>query len=236
MNFDSFLADEIAIAPRHPLAANLELPLPEANNASIQEIRAIQQRDRIPGIVKRIIPLDASNSWEYWWCVPDRLLLPEDVELIKSDRLRIESILEQLIWLFGGHCFSKDSYRQGEQLRVNQWQEVLEFARQYGFESYLLDIDFLPTAIKRCTQQFRLKEDDLNANYVAFEPAHWHIEFFQLINTEGGFEIQHQKPVCSCQIWIGKPFIKNLDTDETSTRYDLWVSTPLDLTQTPWCK
>lgn len=236
INFDSFLSGEITSAPRHPLAENLELPLPEANNASFEEIRTIQQRDRIPGIVKRIIPLDADTFWEYWWCVPDRLLLPEDVELIKSDRVRIENILEQLIWLFGGHCFNEDTYRQGEQLIVNHWQEVIKFASQQGFDSYLLDIDYLPTAIKCYNQQFHLKEDDLNTTYVAVEPAHWHIEFFQLITTTGGFEIQHPKPVCSCQIWTGKPFIKHLNTGETLTRYDLWVSTPLDLTQTPWYK
>lgn len=236
INFDSFISDEIAIAPRHPLAENLELPHPEADNASFGEIRIIQQRDRIPGIVKRIIPLDASTFWEYWWCVPNRLLLPEDVELIKSDLVRIESILAQLIGLFGGHCFLQDSSRQGEQLLIHHWQEVLKFARQCGFDSYLLDIDYLPTAIKRYNQQLNPKEDDLNATYIAVEPAHWHIEFFQLITTEGGFEIQHPKPVCSCQIWTGKPFIKNLQTSETITRYDLWVSTPLDLTQTPWYK
>jgi hypothetical protein len=236
INFDSFISDEITLAPRHPLAENLELPLPEASSASVQEIRKIQQRDRIPGIVRRIIPLDASTFWEYWWCVPERLLLPEDVELIKSDCVRIESILEQLIWLFGGHCFDKDSYRQGEQLIVNQWQEVLKFSRQCGFESYLMDIDYLPTAIKRYTQQSNSTENDLNDTYIAVEPAHWHIEFLQLITTEGGFELQHPKPICSCQIWTGKPLIKNLQTGETSIRYDLWVSTPFDLTQTPWCK
>ncbi|HEY9795590.1 MAG TPA: hypothetical protein V6D30_08110 [Leptolyngbyaceae cyanobacterium] len=69
----------------------------------------------LPGVVKRIIPLDTETSWEYWWCVPGRLLLAEDVELMMSDRDRVESILQRLIWLFGGHCFGEDSHRQGDQ-------------------------------------------------------------------------------------------------------------------------
>jgi hypothetical protein len=236
INFDLFIPEEITIAPKHPLAQNLDLPIPDSNSASYEEIREIQQRDRIPGVVKRLIPLDAQTSWEYWWCVPDRLLLPEDVELMTSDRERVESILEKLVWLFGGHCFGQDSHRQGDQLPIYDWQEVLEFARRHGFESYLLDIDYLPTAIKRDNRHTSPAEDDTNTSQIAVEPPHWHIEFFQLTTTNGGFEIQQPKTVCSCQIWTGKPFIKHLHTGETSTRYDLWVSRPLDLTQPPWIK
>lgn len=227
--FDYFILESVASAPPHPLAEKLEVPLPETPQAW-----AIQKREGIPGVVKRIIPLDAETSWEYWWCVPSRLLLPEDVELMKKDRDRVESILEKLVWLFGGHCFSQNSERLGEQLSVPNWQEVVEFAHQHGFESYLLDIDYLPTAIKRYDQSSTPSEDEHTAAYIAVEPPHWHVEFLQLIEVEGGFAIQEPKPVCSCQIWTGKPFIKNLETNKTSTRYDLWVSTPLDLTQPPW--
>lgn len=234
INFESFIPEEITLVPEHPLAQNLELPIPDANIASLQEIREFQQREHFPGVVKRIIPLDADTFWEYWWCVPDRLLLPEDVDLMLNDRDRVESILEKLLWLFGGHCFSKDSDRQGDQLSVHDWQEVLNFACQQGFESYLLDIDYLPTAIKLYNPDSNSTENNLNISHIAFSPAHWHIEFFQLTRTTGGFEIQNPKTVCSCQIWTGKPFLKDLQTGKTSTRYDLWVATPLDLTQPPW--
>lgn len=232
IDFDSFIADETTIALKHPLEQNLELPLPDAKNA--EEVRKIQQRDRIPGVVKRIIPLDEDISWEYWWCVPGRLLLPEDVELMARDRDRIESILEKLVWLFGGHCFSKNSDRKSERLPVHDWQEVLTFARQQGFESFLLDIDFLPTAIKPDNRHSNLSQAETDSGHIAVEPAHWHIEFFKLVTINGGFAIQEPKTLCSCQIWTGKPFIKHLHTGETSTRYDLWVSRPLDITQPPW--
>lgn len=226
MSIFELLTPSMASAPSHPLAAKLE--------ASLLETTAETGQERLPGVVKRIIPIDTDSSWEYWWCVPSRLLLPEDVELMQSDRDRVETILEQLVWLFGGHCISENSVRLGEQIVVDNWQEVRQFAQSQGFESYVLDIDFLPTAIKRYNQFSNLVKDQLTTAYIAVEPAHWHVEFLQLVAVDGGFEIQQPKPVCSCQIWTGKPFIKNVETGETSTRYDLWLSTPLDLTQPPW--
>jgi hypothetical protein len=223
--FELLISELMASAPSHPLAAKLEAPLLQTPD---------QPPQSLPGIVKRIIPLDAGSTWEYWWCVPSRLLLPEDVELMQSDRDRVESILEQLVWLFGGHCFSENSTRLGEQLVAKNWHEVQQFALSQGFESYILDIDFLPTAIKRYKQSANLVKDELSTTYIAVEPAHWHVEFLQLVAVEGGFAIQQPKPVCSCQIWTGKPFIKNLATGESSTRYDLWVATPLDITEPPW--
>jgi hypothetical protein len=58
MEFNTFVPEEIAIAPKHPLPQNLELPLPDISSASVEQIRELQPRDRIPGIVKRIIRLD----------------------------------------------------------------------------------------------------------------------------------------------------------------------------------
>lgn len=215
------------VAPEHPLAQNMELPLPNSQQASKTEIRAIQQRDRIPGIVKRIIPFDTSTYWQYWWCVPGRVLLDEDVELLQRDRPRVEAIVAKLVWLWGGLCFGQDTSRDRNCEPVYDWQQVITFAREKQIEPNFLDIDFLPLTI-------RANDRDSNSSHVAVEPNHWHIEFFQLQPTEFGFELPEDKNVCSCQIWTGKPFIKHLATGETTTRYDLWVSRPLDLTIPPW--
>ncbi|MCS6792839.1 MAG: hypothetical protein NZ660_09435 [Oscillatoriaceae bacterium SKYG93] len=231
----SFIPVEQAIAPKHPLAKNLQLPIPDPRKAKPEIIRAIQIRERIPGIVKRLIPLDSDLSWEYWWCVPGRLLLPEDVEVLNKDLPRLENIVAKLVWLFGGCCFSNQTKYQDESQAVYDWQQVKEFARQQGFDYYLLDIDFFPAAVKLYNPP-----DDENAKlkdspeWVAAEPSHWHIEFFRLQPTVGGFEIQEPKPLCSCQIWTGKPFIKNRYTGETLTRHDLWISYPLNITNPPW--
>jgi hypothetical protein len=209
-------------APAHPLAENLELPLPNRSLASIEEIRAVQLRDRIPGVVKRIVPLDDNSFWEYWWCVPHRLLLPEDAELLQSDRPRVEAIVAKLVWLWGGLCFSESTCREGDCSLIYDWQQVLTFVQQQGIQVDLLDIDYLPMAIEP------------HSGYIQVEPSHWHVEFFQLQPTTGGYELPERKQACSCQVWTGKPFIKNLETGAATTKYDLWVSQPLNLTIPLW--
>lgn len=104
LDLDLFISDEMRTALKHPLAKNLELPLPDFQQASLEEIQALQRRYAIPGVVKRIITLDATTSWEYWWCVPGRLLLPDDVELLQRVRPRVEAILSNLIWLWERVC------------------------------------------------------------------------------------------------------------------------------------
>jgi hypothetical protein len=97
------------LAPQHPLTQNLELPIPDFDATSMQEIREIQRRERISGVVKHIILLNAHTVWEYWWYVPGRILLSEDIELLIRDRSRLEKIIENLVWFFGGHCFCLES-------------------------------------------------------------------------------------------------------------------------------
>lgn len=104
--------------------------------------------------------------------------------------------------------------------------QVIHFVRQQGFKPDLLDIDFLPLRMRVDEKRF--------PDCVAVEPAHWHIEFFQLQFTAGGLELQEPKTICSCQIWVCKPFLKHLVTGKVTARYDLWVSRPLDLTSPPW--
>lgn len=224
LNLNLF-SEKITHAAEHPLAKNLELPLPDLQETSLAEIWAIQRQQAIPGVVKRIIPLDGTSFWEYWWCVPNRLLLPEDVQLLQSDRSRVEAIVSKLVWLWGGRCFGEETNREQEKDAVYDWQQILAFVQQQNLQIDVLDVDFLPMAIKLATDA---------PDYVAVEPAHWHVEFFQLQPTQGGFQLQEPKNVCSCQIWTGRPFTKHIGTGETTTRYDLWVSRPLDLTSPPW--
>lgn len=236
LNLEGFISSDRMFAPPHPLAENLMRHLPDVQVASSEEVREIQLRDRIPGLVKRLIPLNPLTAWEYWWCVPGRILLPEDMELLNSDRNRVEEILSQLVWLLGGHCFSDRTPMDGDSSPLDDWQQVLAFVQATGVKPDLLDIDFFPTAIEprplfpSCNMSDEIREDNENwENCVAIEPGHWHIEFFQLEPIEGGFAIVQPKQLCSCQIWTGKPFIKNVKTGETITRYDLWVSCPHDL-------
>lgn len=231
------MAPEEASAPEHPLQAHLNLPLPSPEQGTLAEIRRVQLRDRIPGLVKRLLPFDGELTWEYWWAVPGRMLLPEDVELLNRDRPRVETILAKLIWLFGGYYFEQTSPREGELQPLHEWQQIVQRAHHQGFNHYLLDIDYLPIAIKPYkSSQITLSDlpSEGIAECVAVEPAHWHIEFFQLKPISGGYDIQEPKPLCSCQIWTGKPFLRSCQTEDCAVRYDLWISKPLDITIPPW--
>jgi hypothetical protein len=243
VEFNTFIPEEITFAPVHPLGDNLDRLLANARimPMSSPETWQLQGQEKIPGIVKRFIPLNGMMAWEYWWCVPGRMLLPEDVEVLRSDRLRVETILSKLVWLLGGHCFGEDVNWQAESKPVYDWQLVLEFARNSGLNPDIIDIDFLPTAIAQTNLSHphdKLPPNgEINGNppnYVAVEPGHWHIEFFQLQPIEGGFILQEPKPMSTCQIWTGKPFVKHLQTGEVTTRYNLGIATPFDLTSHPW--
>ena len=215
-----FISSDMMNAPEHPLADNLELSIiGEVEGQKCDRASWNGNGLRIPGIVKRIIPIDNTTFWEYWWCVPGRLLLPEDVALLQSDFPRVESILTKLVWLWGGRFIGDETSRD-----VSNWQQVLELGRENKLNPDIIDIDFLPLTVKA-------NEDEGN---IAVEPAHWHIEFFQLEPTDGGYKLQEPKKACGCQIWTGKPFVKQLDTEEAIIRYELNISQPLDMTSPPW--
>ena len=203
-----FISSNMMNAPEHPLADNLELSI-------VGEVEGL----RLPGIVKRIIPIENTTFWEYWWCVPGQLLLPEDVALLQSDFPRVESILTKLVWLWGGRFIGDETSRE-----VSNWAQVLELGRENKLNLDVMDIDFFPLTVK----------NNETAGSIAVEPAHWHIEFFQLEPTDGGYKLQEPKKACGCQIWTGKPFVKQLDTEEALIRYELNISQPLDMTSPPW--
>lgn len=206
-----FISSELMTAPEHSLIENLE--------SSRLLVANGQNSNNIPGVVKRIIPLDHTTSWAYWWCVPGRLLLTEDVALLQSDFTRVESILTKLLWLWGGRFIGAETSSD-----VNSWQQVLELVRESKLNPDIVDVDFFPLAVKANEAQ----------NTVGVEPAHWHIEFFQLEATAGGYKLQEPKKACGCQIWTGKPFIKQLDTGEATILYDLNIAQPSDMTSPPW--
>ncbi len=206
-----FISSELMTAPEHPLIEGLELSMPLVADG--------QKSDSIPGIVKRIIPLDHTTSWTYWWCVPGQLLLPEDVALLQSDFTRVESILTKLVWLWGGRFIGAETSSD-----VSNWQQVLKLVSEIKLKPDVLDVDFFPLTVKANEAQAT----------IAVEPAHWHIEFFQLEATEGGYRLQEPKKACGCQIWTGKPYIKQLYTGEATIRYDLGIAQPSDMTSPPW--
>ncbi len=215
----SFILSDMMNAPEHPLADNLELSI--AGDVEEQKCDRTSAHTglRIPGIVKRIIPIDNTTSWDYWWCIPGQLLLPEDVALLQSDYNRVESILTKLVWLWGGRFIGAETSSE-----VNNWSQVLELVRENKINPDVLDIDFFPLTVKANEAQ----------GNIGVEPAHWHIEFFQLEAIDGGYKLQEPKKACGCQIWTGKPFVKQVDTEEAMISYDLSIAQPSAMTSPPW--
>ncbi|PSB33063.1 hypothetical protein [Chlorogloea sp. CCALA 695] len=213
-----FISSDMMNAPEHPLADNLELSMAGDVKGEKRD-SAPGNGLRIPGIVKRIIPIDNTTSWEYWWCIPGQLLLPEDVALLQSDYNRVESILTKLVWLWGGRFIGDETSRE-----VNNWSQVLELGRESKINPDVIDIDFFPLTVKTNEAQ----------GNIGVEPAYWHIEFFQLEATDGGYNLQEPKKACGCQIWTGKPFVKQLDTEEAMISYDLGIAQPSAMTSPPW--
>ncbi|MFB2834179.1 hypothetical protein [Floridanema evergladense] len=229
LTLDTFISDELLFANPHTLVANKIPSLASFEGiTSPQAVWEIQKHDRISGLHKRILPLDFTKVWEYWWCIPGRILLPEDMEVLRSDRSRIETILGQLVWLLGGHCLGVNSYFDGRNQPLYDWQEVLQFVDKSGLSADVIDIDFFPTTLQTNNKPIVGIPSEEFSHYVAIEPAHLHLEFFKLQAIDGGFKLQEPKPLCSCQIWTGKPLLKSMKTGESFTRYDLCISTPYD--------
>lgn len=229
-----FISSEMMTAPEHPLMKDLAAPLlePFDSSKSLREIHEQQKRDRLPGIVKRIIPIDNNTAWEYWWCVPGRLLLPEDVEVLQSDRPRVEVILSKLIWLWGAYCLGEQTSCSFSDEPTYDWQAVLAFVYQQNLKPDILDIDFLPMAINNLYAQ---DARTTTPEYTAVEPAHWHIEFFSLQTVDGYAQLQEPKQLCSCQVWTRQPFLKHRVSGKVVIpEKNLWLSRPLDLTDPPW--
>jgi hypothetical protein len=60
-----FIDRELASAPTHPLENKVRFPIPNYN-ISKDKVAKIQIENQIPGIEKKLIPLDCLESFEVW--------------------------------------------------------------------------------------------------------------------------------------------------------------------------
>ena len=98
LNLDNFICDAVLFTQPHPLAENSSLSLASFQGVtSSEEVWEVQKRDRISGLHKRISPLDYATSWEYWWSIPGRMLLPEDMEVLEPAHIHLEFFSLQAI-------------------------------------------------------------------------------------------------------------------------------------------
>jgi hypothetical protein len=103
-----FIPEELAIAPGYPAGTP-------------------------PHLTLREVSIDGNTSVQIWSPKSDAILLPEEVNLLRSDRLRVEVICSRLVWLLGANCSENDDYLGASDKLIYQWEDVTYFAGKYGF-------------------------------------------------------------------------------------------------------
>ena len=218
----SYLPEEICKAPDYHLAENSPKDLPEVETGSTKSkyldslapISAVQVFEDIPGIKKSTFSLDTETSFEVWTILPNRVLLPEDLDFLKQDKHRVESIAKQLVeigdsWL-NSQIFDK-------KLKVQNWEDILKILDKYEYGYELIDIVELPYKISKTNLQ---NESSEKAKYWSISPPSWNISLKRTRSFNGCYIVDEYNSSYnfSIEVWIGIHFLKNIQTGEVITR------------------
>ncbi len=158
---------------------------------------------KLPNLVLRRIPLDCNTYFEVWSPRSSATLNPDEVSLLKSDRLRLEVICTKLIWLLGATCYESQNYLLESGKQLTDWEEVGDYASRYHFCPDVIDIIYSPQIIRpqynRVTQQ---------PTHWIIEPPCWEICLLRLKPMENGWIAEERNPELSILVWTGKPIKK----------------------------
>jgi hypothetical protein len=167
---DSFISPNLAVAP-NPLGM-------------------------VSGLKLVTIPIDSQIFFELWTPTCNDSLLPEEAELLKGDRARLEEICEKLTWLFGATPFNRDTVCMQEP--DYSWPHLMELLQHSGARFAALTIDCFPQAI--------FPNDILDGIATAWtvRPLTWQISFWELepagqgyvpLRLPIGLSIAHGQPI-----------------------------------------
>ncbi|MBD1899074.1 hypothetical protein NDI44_07705 [Trichocoleus sp. DQ-A3] len=220
----SYLPEELCKAPDYHLAENYPKDLPEVEIGSTKSkyldslapISAVQVFEDIPGIKKSTFSFDTETetSFEVWTILPNRVLLPEDLEFLKQDKHRVELIAKQLVgignsWL-NSRIFDK-------KIKVQSWEDILSILDKYEYAYDLIDIIEVPYKISKTNLQ---NESSEKAKYWSISPPSWNISLKKTRSFNGCYIVDDYNSSYnfSIEVWIGIPFLKNIQTGEVITR------------------
>jgi hypothetical protein len=175
-----FIPNELAIAPKY-------------------------SRKKSPNLVLREIPLDYNTSFQVWSPKDNAILLAEEANLLKSDRLRLAVICTKLIWLLGATCLEHEDYFAGNQKQFFDWDEVIDFVGKYQFKYNAIDVIFSGQTFRPLYQSFWQQP-----THWIVEPPCWEIFFLQLNPDGEGFKAEVRDRYLSVIIWTGQPISKSL--------------------------
>ena len=183
-----FIPEELAIAPAYPAGYP-------------------------PHLTLREVSIDGNTSVQIWSPKSDAILLPEEVNLLRSDRLRVEVICSRLVWLLGANCSENDDYLGANDKLIYQWEDVTYFAGKYGFNPNVIDILFCPSTIRpiygSSVQRFGKCVPNTPIQWV-MEPACWEIFFLEIKAVVGGFKAEPRSQLLSVIVWTGQPISKTV--------------------------
>jgi hypothetical protein len=154
----------------------------------------------------REVKLDYNSSFQVWSPKSNAILLPEEVNLLKSDYVRLASICTRLIKLLGASCSEEEDYLLSSQKIIYEWEDVIYFVSKYGFKPNAIDIMFSPQVF-RPIEQGGMKRCSL----WAIEPSCWEIFFLELkFCINNGFTAEPRNEFLSVMVWTGRPIVKSI--------------------------
>lgn len=178
MKIKTFIPAELRHAPRYPLGTP-------------------------PNLTLRTVAVDACTSFEVWSPGAKALLLPEEADLLRSDRLRVEVICSKLVWLVGATCSEREDGSEDASKCIYDWEEVIDFASKYKFYSDIVDVVFCPQTIRPI---YRLTSG--TPTHWVIEPANWEIFLLALKPSKSGFKVESRAVPLRIHLWTGKPITR----------------------------
>lgn len=216
----SFLQQELCKAPDYRLEKNTTKELPkvdlEATKAvyldSLAAVSAAQIFEEVPGIEKVKILVDARTSFEIWNLMPSRVLLPQDVEILRSDRARVEAIIKTIVGVFD--CWLSSEILE-QKLQVHSWEEVLELLENYKYEFDFINISYTHPRVQRETRT--VGQDGVE--YWAIYPPCLTIKLIKTRGLNGGYIVDDYNSLYNFQIeaFAGLPLFRNIQTGTVAT-------------------
>ena len=217
----AYIAEDLCLAPEYHLEKNINKELPAIEPDSLKskyldalaEISAIQIFEDIPGIKQSRITIDANSLFEIWQPIPQRILLIGDLEFLRSDRSRIENIVEKLIWI-GDAWLSSEII--DKKTKIATWEDALNIIDLYDYQLDFISVNF-------CVSQIVLETHNDRANqpitYWGLYPNCWQIHLHKVRTFNGGFVIDDYNTPYSfkIEVWSGTPIFRNQQTGESLT-------------------
>ncbi|MBD1924746.1 hypothetical protein H6F74_00375 [Trichocoleus sp. FACHB-90] len=220
-----FIPEDLFKAPEYELAKNHNKELPDVEKIatraryldSLAPISAIQVFEEIPGIKKSTISLNTETFFEVWNVISGRVLLPEDLEFLKQDANRVESIAKNLLWL-GESWLSSQIFEK--KLKVENWEDVQKVVNRYEYEYEFIDIVEVPYKVS--LEPHKNKFGEVN-EYWGVYPTCWNISLNRTRGFNGCYIINDYNSSYrfNIEVWAGIPFFRNVKTGEVVTLENL---------------